>query len=142
MKPVVSIIIVNWNGLDHLPNCLDSITAQTFRDFEVVLVDNGSEDGSLSFVREHYPWVKVIPLPENTGFASGNNHGFENSQGDYIVTLNNDTRVEPNWLEILVKNRAGNLKPKNSWKCKRHLKANLKKYFLDFIIRKAQPKII
>lgn len=102
MKPVVSIIIVNWNGLTHLPVCLDSLAAQTFRDFEIVLVDNGSDDDSVTFVKEHYPRVRVISLLENTGFASGNNHGLEHSRGDYIVTLNNDTRVEPDWLESLV----------------------------------------
>jgi GT2 family glycosyltransferase len=108
LKPSVSIIIVNWNGLAHLPDCLDSLAAQTFRDFEVVLVDNGSEDGSVPFVTEQYPWVKVVPLPENTGFASGNNCGFEHSGGKYIVTLNNDTRVETDWLEILVKTADAN----------------------------------
>ena len=102
MKPKVSIIIVNWNGLAHLPECLDSLASQTFRDFEVVLVDNGSEDGSVSFVTEHYPWVKMVPLRENTGFATGNNRGLEHARGDYIVTLNNDTRAEPDWLEKLV----------------------------------------
>ena len=81
MKPIVSIIIVNWNGLVHLPDCLDSLAAQTFRDFEVILVDNGSDDGSVAFVRDHYPWVKVIPLPENTGFASGNNRGLQDRRG-------------------------------------------------------------
>ena len=103
MKPVVSIIIVNWNGLDHLPDCLDSLAEQTFRDFEVVLVDNGSKDGSVEFVGERYPWVSLVPLPENVGFAAGNNRGLENSKGDYIVTLNNDTRATPGWLETLVK---------------------------------------
>jgi len=102
LKPIVSIIIVNWNGRDHLPDCLDSLAAQSFRDFEVVLVDNGSEDGSVEFVRRQYPWVKLVPLPKNIGFAGGNNRGLENSYGDYIVTLNNDTRAEPDWLKILV----------------------------------------
>lgn len=102
MNPVVSIIIVNWNGLIHLPDCLDSLAAQSFRDFEVVLVDNGSEDGSVEFVRDHYPWVKIIPLPKNTGFASGNNRGLEHSTGAYIVTLNNDTQADPDWLDTLV----------------------------------------
>ena len=103
MKPAVSIIIVNWNGLEHLPDCLDSLETQTFRDFEAILVDNGSEDGSVPFVRGRYPWVKVVPLPQNTGFASGNNRGLEHASGTYIVTLNNDTRAKPDWLEILVK---------------------------------------
>jgi GT2 family glycosyltransferase len=101
VKPAVSIIIVNWNGRDHLPDCLDSLSAQTFRDFEVILVDNGSEDGSTDFVREHYPWVRMVPLAENTGFATGNNRGLQEAHGEYIVTLNNDTRAEPDWLEKL-----------------------------------------
>lgn len=102
-SPKASLIIVNWNGLAHLPDCLDSLAIQTFRDFEVILVDNGSEDGSIPFLREHYPWVRVIPLHENTGFATGNNRGLEECRGDYIVALNNDTRAEPDWLENLVR---------------------------------------
>jgi GT2 family glycosyltransferase len=103
LKPIVSIIIVNWNGLVHLPDCLDSLTAQTFRDFEVILVDNGSADGSVDFVRQRYPSVHLLPLAKNTGFATGNNRGFDQARGRYIVTLNNDTSAAPDWLEILVR---------------------------------------
>jgi len=102
LKPAVSIIIVNWNGRSNLTDCLESLAAQTFRDFEVVFVDNGSVDDSVAFVKEHYPWVKLVPLAENTGFATGNNLGFEQAAGDFIVTLNNDTKVAENWLEALV----------------------------------------
>ena len=102
MNPVASVIIVNWNGLEHLPVCLDSLAAQTFRDFEVILVDNGSRDGSVEFVRARYPWVRLVELAENTGFAAGNNYGFEQARGAYLVTLNNDTRAEPDWLATLV----------------------------------------
>ncbi len=101
-SPRVSIIIVNWNGLAHLPECLDSLMAQTFQDFEVVLVDNGSQDGSLALMRERYPWVKLVELPDNTGFATGNNVGLAHARGEYIVALNNDTRAEPDWLATLV----------------------------------------
>jgi GT2 family glycosyltransferase len=66
-------------------------------------VDNGSVDGSPDFARAHYPWVKVIELSENMGFAEGNNRGLEACQGQYIVTLNNDTKVEPDFLTELVK---------------------------------------
>jgi GT2 family glycosyltransferase len=97
-----SIIIVNWNGRIHLAGCLESLAAQTFRDFEVVLVDNGSTDGSATFVRERYPWVQTVELPENRGFAAGNNAGLAVAGGDYIVTLNNDTEAEPGWLAELV----------------------------------------
>ena len=100
---MVSIIIVNWNGRKHLATCLDSLAAQTFRDFEVILVDNGSTDGSAAFVGESYPWVRLIPLTENSGFATGNNRGFVYAQGEYIVTLNNDTLSAPDWLATLAK---------------------------------------
>ncbi len=100
--PRVSVILVNWNGLVHLPECLASLQNQIFRDFEVILVDNGSTDDSVAYVLEHHPWVKLIALGKNTGFATGNNRGFEQAHGDYLVTLNNDTRVAPDWLETLV----------------------------------------
>lgn len=100
---MVSIIIVNWNGEQHLPTCLDSLAAQSYRDFEVVLVDNGSTDGSLALIRGSYPWVRLVSLPGNTGFATGNNRGLEAARGEYIVTLNNDTRAERDWLSILVR---------------------------------------
>ena len=98
----VTIIIVNWNGREHLPDCLDSLATQTFRDFETVLVDNGSVDDSVAFVQERYPWVQIVSCNENTGFATGNNIGLAHAGGDFIVTLNNDTRVETDWLTRLV----------------------------------------
>lgn len=98
----VSVVIVNWNGCHHLAECLDSLAAQSFRDFEVILVDNGSADGSVSFVRERYPWVKLFTLERNTGFAAGNNAGLAHATGEYIVTLNNDTAADPAWLASLV----------------------------------------
>ena len=103
LMPKVSILIVNWNGKHHLPDCLDSLALQTFRDFEVVLVDNGSTDGSLDFVRAHYPGVTLVPLDRNTGFSGGNNAALAAAQGEYLVTLNNDTRADPGWLAELVR---------------------------------------
>jgi len=100
--PKVSIIIVNWNGISYLPTCLDSLERQTFRDFETILVDNGSHDGSLELVRDKYPWVKLIALPANSGFSGGNNEGLKHAAGEYIVVLNNDTAAEPGWLAELV----------------------------------------
>lgn len=103
LNPLVSIIIVNWNGLMHLPDCLDSLEVQSYRDFETILVDNGSTDGSLELVHDRYPWVRLVPLSANTGFSTGNNRGLTQAVGNYIVTLNNDTKAEPRWLETLVK---------------------------------------
>jgi len=98
----VSVIILNWNGKKFLQECLDSLAVQTYRDFETILVDNGSTDGSPEHVRQSYPWVRLVTLQENTGFAGGNNRGLAESGGEFIVTLNNDTRVVPEFLAELV----------------------------------------
>lgn len=101
-SPLVSVIIVNWNGRQYLPDCLDSLRDQSCDDFETIVVDNGSSDGSVELLQDSYPWVRLIPLAENTGFAGGNNAGFALAHGKYIVTLNNDTRVDRSWLAELI----------------------------------------
>ncbi len=98
----ISIIIVNWNGAALLPDCLESLEQQTFTDFEVILVDNGSSDASVEYVQSLHPWVNIVRLPENRGFAAGNNIGLSHACGEYIITLNNDTMAEPGWLAELV----------------------------------------
>ncbi|MBJ6802446.1 glycosyltransferase family 2 protein [Geomonas propionica] len=100
--PKVSIIILNWNGKPLLKECLDSLARQTFTDFETVLLDNGSSDGSTEYLRQHYPWVHLVALPENIGFAGGNNRAFQDCSGEFIVALNNDTKLEPTALAALV----------------------------------------
>jgi GT2 family glycosyltransferase len=97
----ISVVVVNYNGKHFLEACLSSLEKQTFRDFEVILVDNGSSDGSLEYVREHFPTVRVIALSENLGFCGGNNVGIRAAQGKYIALLNNDAEVHPCWLEEL-----------------------------------------
>ncbi len=98
-----SVIIVNWNGKRYLEECLSALLAQTCPPCEIILVDNGSHDGSVDFVKERFPQVRMIENDENLGFAAGNNVAIRVAQGDYIVTLNNDTRAEPDWLEELIK---------------------------------------
>lgn len=98
----VSIVIPNWNGIDHLPDCLSSLEKQTFKDFEVIVVDNGSTDDSGSFIKTAFSWVKLIELSENTGFATACNIGIKIAKGRYISVLNNDTEVIPQWLEHLL----------------------------------------
>lgn len=100
MKPLISIVIVNWNGMRFLPECLGSIFRET-ASFEVVLVDNGSEDGSVEYVKRDFPKVTVIEESENLGFAKGNNIGIAEAKGKYILTLNNDTVLEKGFLEKL-----------------------------------------
>lgn len=99
--PSISVIIANFNGAAYLADCLQSLSDQTFRDFEVILVDNGSTDGSLDLVKKDFSWVKVIALEKNTGFARGNNIGFGASCSEYLATLNNDTIVDSGWLKAL-----------------------------------------
>lgn len=102
-RPFISVIIPNWNGKHFLPDCLESLKKQTFRDFEVILVDNGSTDGSVEFVQGTYgEFVRIIRSERNLGYTGGNNLGIRAAYGQYIVLLNNDTWVEPTWLEALV----------------------------------------
>ena len=102
MEALVSVIVLNWNGQALLGECLESLREQTYSNFEVLVVDNGSTDGSQEYVRLHFPDVCLIELPENIGFCGGNNAGYRYASGDYIALLNNDTRVVPEWLESLV----------------------------------------
>jgi GT2 family glycosyltransferase len=98
--PPVSVIVVNYNGRKYLADCLASIEQQRLpRDkFEVIVVDNGSTDGSVEWIAAQYPAVKTIALKENLGFAGGNNKGLRLARGKYIAFLNNDAFAEPNWL--------------------------------------------
>jgi len=100
--PLVSIVIPNWNGVHHLPTCLESLRCQTFRDFEVIVADNGSTDGSLELLACHYPEVQVLTLGENRGFAGACNAGIKSAQGEFVVLLNNDTETDPHWLDEIV----------------------------------------
>jgi len=98
----VQVIIPNWNGRHLLPRCLRALSAQSFSDFSVTVVDNGSTDGSVAWLREHAPSVRVIANAVNQGFAAAVNQGIRASEGEYVATLNNDTEPEPGWLEALV----------------------------------------
>ncbi len=101
-KPLVSIIIPNWNGKRFLTGCLDSVGAQTYKNLETIVIDNGSHDGSVEFIKTNYPWVNLIQFDHNTGFSPAVNEGIINSNGTYVALLNNDTVVDPCWVEELV----------------------------------------
>jgi GT2 family glycosyltransferase len=94
----VSVIIVNWNGRHHLDECLSALAGQRFKNFETILIDNGSHDDSVPWVRKTFPWVRIVALPGNSGFCYANNIGFAISRGKFIALLNNDTRVDSDWL--------------------------------------------
>jgi GT2 family glycosyltransferase len=98
---VASVLIPTWNGKELLRSCLDSLAAQTFQDFEVIVADNGSVDGTCEMLQQEYDWVRVVALKQNLGFARGVQAAYEAAGGDLIVLLNNDTEALPAWLEEL-----------------------------------------
>lgn len=102
MRKLVSVIIVNWNGKNHLQKCLPSLYKQNYRKIEVVLVDNASVDGSVEYAKKRFPKIKIAVNRENLGFAEANNIGYKLSTGEYILFLNNDTKVSKNFLTELV----------------------------------------
>ncbi|MDW8054649.1 MAG: glycosyltransferase family 2 protein [Anaerolineae bacterium] len=99
----VDVVIVNWNGLRYLPECLEALSQQVFQDFQVWFVDNGSSDGSVNWVREHYPHIRVIANNVNRGFAAANNQAIRCGSAPFVATLNNDAVPEPKWLAEMVK---------------------------------------
>ncbi len=100
--PDVSVVIVTWNGRAHLDACLTAVAAQQGVAVETILVDNGSSDGTEEHVRRHYPWVRLVALPDNRGFAAGSNAGAREASGRFVAFLNNDTVPEPGWLQALL----------------------------------------
>lgn len=105
-KKKAGIIIVNWNGKRFLSNCLNAVKNQNYTNFQIYLVDNGSNDNSIVFVKKNFPEVKIIELDKNYGFARANNIGIKQALEDekiqYIVCLNNDTIVQNDWLRNLI----------------------------------------
>lgn len=103
MNPLVSIVILNWNGRKLLKNCLTSIKENTsYPNYEIIVVDNGSTDGSQTFIKESYPNINLIENKKNLGFSKANNQGIIAAGGDFIFLLNNDTQVTKNWLTNLI----------------------------------------
>ena len=100
--PLVSIVIPHWNGRHHLDDCLNALRRQTFTDFEVILVDNGSTDGSQAYVRDCFPEVQLMELGQNQGFTGACNAGYAVAQGEIVMLLNNDTEADSGWLTAVV----------------------------------------
>jgi len=108
-KPLVSVIILNWNGEEVLPRCLEAVTHQTFEDYEIIVIDNASEDNSMDGIETHWPGVRTIQLKSNLGFAAANNHAAHKARGRWLAFLNNDAFPHPDWLENLVQAAQNNL---------------------------------
>lgn len=116
--PMVSIIISNWNGLRFLEKCIASLFAQTYRNFEIIIVDNGSTDDSVKFIKDNYRQVLLLENKSNLGFAVANNQGIRVAKGSYIVFLNNDTEADKDWLRSLVKKAESAPEYVGMWACK------------------------
>lgn len=99
--PTFSIIIVSWNALDHLKNYLPSVASTDYPNYEIIIADNNSSDGSKEWVRENYPNIKIAELDKNYGYCGGNNRAVPHAEGDILLFLNNDVRVQSDWLDGL-----------------------------------------
>jgi len=104
-RPLVSILILNYNGLRYVDRCLSSVLCTSYPRFEVVFIDNASRDGSYEYVKREYSAsqrLKIVRNDRNYGFAKGNNVGARYARGEYLVFLNIDTEVDPDWLKEAV----------------------------------------
>lgn len=101
-RELVSIVIPNWNGKKFLAGCLKSLIGQTYSPIEIVIVDNGSSDGSVEYLEASYPQIKLIRFNTNTGFSVAVNKGIKESCGKYVALVNNDTVADSRWIEELV----------------------------------------
>ncbi len=102
VTPLVSIIIVNYNGMRYIRECLASVLSQQYPDYEVIVVDNASSDGSREFICDNYPTIKVLCMPQNVEFVKANNFGLQEAKGEYILLLNPDVWVPPDFLAKMV----------------------------------------
>ena len=99
--PQISVIIPTWNRKDLLRACLEALARQTLRDFEAIVVDNGSGDGTAEMILKEFPETVLIRNAENRGFCAAINQGIRQARGRYIALLNNDAEAEPQWLAEL-----------------------------------------
>ena len=101
MTQEISVVIPNWNGMSYLENCLNSLKNQDFPSYEVIVVDNGSADGSIEFIKRHFPETKIVAFKENKGFSRAVNEGIKRAKGEFILLLNNDIEADPRLLSHL-----------------------------------------
>lgn len=101
-SPSAAVLVLNYNGLDHLRSCLPTLEQMDYADAQLVIVDNGSQDGSAEYVRTHHPSVRVIAHGRNLGFTGAYNAAIREVEAEWVALLNNDTRVHPAWLAELV----------------------------------------
>lgn len=100
--PRVSVIVPNFNGVEHLPECMASLAEQTYTDFETIVIDNASSDQSVAWLEGNRPEVRVVRRADNGGFSAAVNAGIAATSSEYVALLNNDTAADRRWLEALV----------------------------------------
>lgn len=132
---MVSIIIVNWNGINLLPDSLESLVKISYKNTEVIFVDNASKDESVAYVKKHYPKIKILQNNSNLGYAEGHEDAFKKAKGELILLLSTDTIVEKNLLDELVKGMNSNEKigavmPKLLMYPQKHLIDSIGAFFL------------
>ncbi len=98
---MISVVVLNWNGREYLEECLSSLLAQSYDDYEIIVVDNGSADGSVEYIKDNFPTIRLKALTTNLGFDGGVNAGIKESRGDLVFLLNNDTSVDSHCLARL-----------------------------------------
>ncbi|MFZ5874870.1 MAG: glycosyltransferase family 2 protein [Nitrospirota bacterium] len=104
VPPAVSVIVVNWNGETYLAECVDSLLAQTHPRTEIIVVDNGSTDGSVGLLRRRYgEKIRLVVNRDNRGFTGGNNDGMAEASGEFVALINNDATADPGWVAALVR---------------------------------------
>jgi len=101
-NPKLSIIILTWNGVRHISDCLELVQKSTYQNYEIIVVDNGSKDGTPDLIKNNFPNVKLILNKTNLGFTGGNNIGIKQARGDIVFLLNDDTKIHSNLIEVLV----------------------------------------
>src|SRR5689334_10768707 len=102
LSPLVSVIIVYWNGVNYIDRCLNALFAQTVQDFEVILVNNGSTDHSIAGIETRWPQVQILHMDQNLGFAAANNIAAKAAKGEWLALLNTDAFPQPGWLAALL----------------------------------------
>lgn len=104
MDKLVNVFVLNWNGKKIILDCLHSLDKVTYSNVNIVLIDNGSTDGSVNLIKKEFPNIEIIQLKENLGYAGGNNYGFKNVkiQSEYSIFINNDTLVSTNFINPLI----------------------------------------
>ena len=106
ITPGASVVVVSYNTSAYIAECIDSLLALDYPDVEIIVVDNASTDGSIDLIKQRFPQVELVELPENKGFAGGASVGLFMAQGDILATVNPDVRLDPGWMRAVASHLA------------------------------------